>query len=176
MKIKLPEEVRDDLIRLAKDSGVRLEGNILKVIETDDDEFRRYLDESLTRDKDSRRKRLEITKQVQAQNLELQDAHTKLKDALIVAEDAKAAVEKDLDVLQKKTQFRLIHRIVNLAIGVVGAVGIISTGVYVYALARNTQVEHVGTVWASLTGILLTNSFSILGTIMGVKYASDKSD
>lgn len=162
---------------LARDRGVRLEGNILKVIDADgDEEFRAYLEESLAKDREARRKRLEITRQVQSQNLELQEAQTKLKEALAKAEGAKEAVEQDLSILQKRTQFRLIHRIVNVALGVVVSVGFVATGVYVFSLARDKEVEHVGTVWASLIGILLTNSFSILGTIMGVKYASDKSE
>jgi hypothetical protein len=177
MKMRLPKEARDSLVALAKESGVRLEGNVLKVIDPEgDEEFKRYLDESLAKDKESRRKRLDITKQVQSQNLELQDAHAKLKTALAAAEDAKNVVEQDLNVLQKKTQFRLMHRIVNLAIGVVAAVGVVATGVYIYALKRGIETEHIGTVWSSLVGILLTNSFSILGTIMGVKYATDRGE
>jgi hypothetical protein len=175
--VRLPPEARAALIALAKESGVRLEGNVIKVIDPEGDEaFEAYLDESLAKDRDSRRKRLEITTQVQAQNRELQEAHAALQVALAAAEGAKEAAEQDLSHLQKKTQFKLMHRIVNVALTVVATVGLVATAVYVYALSQNREVEHVGTVWASLIGILLTNSFSILGTIMGVKYASDKSD
>ena len=175
--MKLHSETRASLVALAKDKGIRLEGNILKVLDSDDDEeFKKYLQESLERDRESRKKRLEITKQVQAQNRDLQDAHINLQAALKSAEGAKEAAEKDLSLLQKKTQFRLMHRIVNVALGVVVSVGVVATAVYVFSLSRDKEVEHVGTVWASLIGILLTNSFSILGTIMGVKYASDKGD
>lgn len=175
--MRLHPETKVLLMELARDRGVRLEGNILKLIDPEDDrEFRVYLEESLSKDKEARRKRLEITRQVQSQNVELQDAQEKLREALVAAESAKLIVEQDLSVLQKRTQFRLIHRIVNVALGVVVSVGIVATGVYVFSLARDKEVEHVGTVWASLIGILLTNSFSILGTIMGVKYASDKAE
>jgi hypothetical protein len=175
--MKLHPASRAALIALAKDKGVRLEGNVLKVLEHDDDEeFKKYLEESLERDQTSRRKRLEITKQVQAQNRELQEAYSKLHEALTVAENAKTIVEQDLSILQKRTQFRLMHRIVNVALGIVMSVGIVSTLVYLYSLTTGSEVERIGTVWASLIGILLTNSFSILGTIMGVKYATEKED
>lgn len=32
----------------------------------------------------------------------------------------------------------------------------------------------IESTWSNLFGILLTNSFSIVGTIMGVKYATEK--
>ena len=172
----LNEETKLALLDLAKNKGVYLEGNILKVVVGDDPQFMRYLDEARTRDASMRRKRLEITRQVQTQNLDLHEAHKKLEQALLEAENAKSAVEQDLSILQKKTQFRLMHRIVNLSLAVVASVGFIATAVYIFALSRNVDVEHIGTTWASLTGILLTNSFSILGTIMGVKYASERAD
>jgi hypothetical protein len=33
----------------------------------------------------------------------------------------------------------------------------------------------IGSTWSNIVGILLTNAFSIVGTIMGVKYASEKN-
>ena len=69
-----------------------------------------------------------------------------------------------------------MHRIVNVSLGIVISVGIAANLVYIISLFANKEVERVGTVWASIIGILLTNSFSILGTIMGVKYASEKED
>lgn len=175
--MKLHPESRAALIALAKDKGIRLEGNILKVLEHGgDEEFEKYLEESLERDQSARRKRLEITKQVQTQNRELQDAQLKLHEALEAAENAKAAAEQDLTILQKRTQFRLMHRIVNVSLGIVMSVGIVSTLVYMFSLTTGNEVERIGTVWSSLIGILLTNSFSILGTIMGVKYATEKED
>lgn len=181
--MKLDPKSCTELIALARDKGIRLEGNILKVLDHDNDEFKRYIEESLEKDQAARRKRLEITRQVQAQNKELQEAQSKLHEALeeaerakAVAENAKAIVEQDLSVLQKRTQFRLMHRIVNVSLGVVMSVGIMSTLVYLFAMWSGNELERVGTVWSSLIGILLTNSFSILGTIMGVKYASEKED
>ena len=35
---------------------------------------------------------------------------------------------------------------------------------------KDTQI--IGSTWSNMFGILLTNAFSIVGTIMGVKYAN----
>jgi hypothetical protein len=34
----------------------------------------------------------------------------------------------------------------------------------------------LGNAWTNMFGILLTNSFSIIGTIMGVKYATESKN
>lgn len=169
-----PHDARRALIELAKDKGVYLEGNILKLLEAGDDvEFAAYLAEALRRDRDFRRKRLDITKQVQVQNRELQEAQTKLQDALAETENAKQTALHDLDLLQKKTQFELMSRIVMVALTLVVGIGISSTILYIAALATGKDTTIIGNAWSSTLGILLTNSFSILGTIMGVKYASE---
>ena len=59
------------LLELSKKRKVYLEGNILKLIETDNDEFAAYLQEAKEKDSETRKKRLGITKQVQEQNKEL---------------------------------------------------------------------------------------------------------
>lgn len=176
--MKLPVETRKELIELASDKGIFLEGNILKIIEVDDDdeEFAGYLDSAIDRDVDTRKKRLEIMKQIQEQNKELCRTQEKLKNALGVAEDAKAAVEQDLDTLRKRTQFQLMRRVVGIALGLIISVGFVTTALYVTALALEKDTEVIGNAWTSTLGILLTNSFSIIGTIMGIKYASEKKD
>lgn len=170
----LPAPARRNLLELAKNKGIYLEGNILKLLEPGDDlEWAAYLREATTRDRDFRRKRLDVTKQVQVQNRELQEAQTKLQEALTEAENAKCAAIADLDLLQKKTQFELMSRIVMVALSLVVGIGISSTILYVAALATNKDTTVIGNAWSSTLGILLTNSFSILGTIMGVRYASE---
>ena len=71
--MKLSKLDRDSLIKLSKEKKVFLEGNIIKLIVADDDDndFKQYLNDCKVRDNGSRRKRLEITKQVQIQNNEL---------------------------------------------------------------------------------------------------------
>lgn len=172
------------LLELAANRRVYLEGNIIKLIKTDDEDFKKYLEEAKEKDAESRKKRLEITRQVQDQNKELaakaeeNDAlMTDLKEALTQAEGAKEEALNDLDLMQKKTQFQLIGNIVKVSLGVIIAVGITTTALYGFALFFNgsgPETTLIGNTWSNLLGILLTNSFSIIGTIMGVKYASEK--
>jgi hypothetical protein len=174
---------RDELLKLAKEKKIYLEGNILKVLSADagDTEFIEYLKTCKDRDVSSRRKRLEITKQIQSQNKDLvtaQEANMKLMEDLKVALDAsthaKEAAEADLDLLQKKTQTELIGTIVRVALWIVVGVGITTTLIYTIAMITGVDTTLIGNTWSNMFGILLTNSFSIIGTIMGVKYATEK--
>ena len=174
---------RDELLKLAKEKKIYLEGNILKVLSADagDTEFVEYLKTCKDRDVSSRRKRLEITKQIQSQNKDLvtaQEANMKLMEDLKVALDAsthaKEAAEADLDLLQKKTQTELIGTIVRVALWIVVGVGVTTTLIYAIAILTGVDTTLIGNTWSNMFGILLTNSFSIIGTIMGVKYATEK--
>jgi flagellar biosynthesis GTPase FlhF len=224
--IKLDKNTKSQLIELYKTKKIGLEGNILKLIDSDgDEEFSSYVKESIDRDKDSRRKRLDITKQVQSQNNDLtkwknenervnkeltsaleeaeesnkamlvakqeaedsleeaQNARVEAENARIEAEkarqeaeNAKISAESDLDLIQKKSQFELIGTIVRVALWVILGVGVVTTGMYLLALSMGLDTSVIGSTWSNIIGILLTNAFSIVGTIMGVKYASEKSD
>lgn len=192
------------MLIIQKDKNVLLEGNILKLMEADenDQEFKEYLEEAVERDKNQRRRRLEVTKQVQKQNSELinwqkenKELTSNLKIALAQAEeskneaikakeeaeDAKYEAEEarniainDLDILQKKTQTELIGTIVKVSLIVILSVGVITTTMYGIALWRGNESQIISSTWSNTIGILLTNAFSIVGTIMGVKYASEK--
>jgi hypothetical protein len=184
--------------------------------------FKNYLKVCGDKDKDSRRKRLEITKKIQIQNNELSNLNeqnqkmmedlqikideieeskltfevqnlelndwkkenlelteklqtemVKSEQARIRAEEAKHNAENDLDVLQKKTQNELISTIVRVALWVIMGVGIITTGVYVLTLFVGKDTQVISAAWSNIFGILLTNAFSIVGTIMGIKYATE---
>jgi hypothetical protein len=224
--IKIDKNTKSQLIELYKTKKIGLEGNILKLIDADgDEEFTSYVKESIDRDKDSRRKRLDITKQVQSQNTDLnkwknenervnkeltvaleeaeesnksmllakQEAENALGDAQkarLEAELARQEAEKskqeainaknlaegDLELMQKKTQFELMGTIVRVALWVILGVGFITTGVYLLAMYSGIDTAVIASTWSNIIGILLTNSFSIIGTIMGVKYASEKKD
>lgn len=224
--MKFDKESRKQLIQLWSEKKIALEGNILKVIDSsDDEEFSIYIKEALEKDKENRRKRLEITRQVQSQNSELtkwkdenekiqselKESLKKTEDAMIEsnslreqaeeakikaenammdaelskeeaikakeeAENAKLAAENDLDLIQKKSQFELIGSIVRVALYVILGVGFIVTGMYLFAILNGTDTQVIGSTWSNIIGILLTNAFSIVGTIMGVKYASEKSE
>jgi len=81
---------------------------------------------------------------------------------------------EDLEVMQKRTQFELITTIVKVALWVIVGVGVLTTVMYGLALLSNADTQIIGSTWSNMFGILLTNAFSIVGTIMGVKYATEK--
>ena len=181
MKIKFCKEDRKQLLEIAKSRRVYLEVNIVKLIDDDEDViFKRYLSDAKEKDIDNRKKRLEITRQVQDQNKELATAAEEnamlmedLKEALSQAEGAKEEAINDLDLMQKKTQFELISRIVEVALWIIIGVGVFTTVLFMFAMFTDRDLTIIGNTWSNLFGILLTNSFSIIGTIMGVKYASE---
>jgi len=224
--ITFNKNTKQQLISLCKTRNLCLEGNIIKVIDySGDTEFEQYIQTCLEKDKDVRRKRLEITKQIQQKNteleklnleneriledlqitlkevgdakityevqnreliawkednerisLELQQEMLKSEQARVEAENAKRTAENDLDVLQKRTQTQLIERIVKVSLGVIVTVGLITTLMYGIALFTEKDTQIIGSTWANMFGILLTNAFSIIGTIMGVKYASKETE
>jgi Fe2+ transport system protein B len=221
--MKIQKSTRDILLEIAKHKRVYVEGNFLKLIEPEegDEEFEEYLKLCKEKDSTSRRKRLEVTKQVQKQNSELEKAQKenkrvnrqlekalneaidsaeqskkskeeaeKAKEELEVAlqlaeqskeeahklkseaEHAKEVAETDLSLLQKKTQTELMGSIVRVALWVIMGVGFVTTGLYVFVLLLGHDSKIIESTWSNLFGILLTNSFSIIGTIMGVKHAT----
>ena len=221
--MKIQKSTRDILLEIAKHKRVYVEGNFLKLIEPEegDEEFEEYLKLCKEKDSTSRRKRLEVTKQVQKQNNELERAQKEnkrvnrqlekalneaidsaeqskkskeeaetAKEELEVAlqlaeqskeeahklkaeaEHAKEIAETDLSLLQKKTQTELMGNIVRVALWVIMGVGFVTTGLYVFVLLLGHDSKIIESTWSNLFGILLTNSFSIIGTIMGVKHAN----
>lgn len=181
--VEVRKETKSTLLQVYKDTGIGLEGNILKLINHEgDDEFSVYIRDCIEKDKDRRRKRLEITKQVQDQNKELTKAkeeiervNEELKLSLKDVQKAKESVENDLDVLQKKTQYELINTIVRVALFVIIGVGVTTTILYMVSMFTGKDTQIIGSTWSNMFGILLTNAFSIVGTIMGVKYANKNS-
>lgn len=224
--IKLEKVTRKALIDLLVEKGVGLEGNITKLIDgEDDDDFQEYLKTCKQKDVESRKKRLEVTKQVQQQNkelsdlneanqkimeelqttlkeaenqkllietqnhelidwkkenekiqIELQNEMVKSEEARITAESAKKNAENDLDLLQKKTQNELASIIVRVAIWVILSAGVITTLMYMMALYTKQDTQIIGSTWSNMFSILLTNAFSIVGTIMGIKYATGNKE
>ena len=223
--IEITDYTKKKLLEL-RDKGIFIEGNVLKMMDAgDDEEFKAYLDECTTKDKETRRKRLEITKKLQRQNDELvegqkendrinkqvakaldqaekskndaikakddaeaskiqlshqkrkaENARKEAEAAKIEAENAKASAENDLELIQKKSQFQLIGQIVKASLWVIGGVGITTTLIYLYALVNNLDSSIIASTWTNIISILLTNAFSIIGTIMGVKYATENKE
>jgi hypothetical protein len=184
-KIQLRKETIEALLELRKAKRVSLEGNILKIIDPGDHkEFAAYIKQAIADDKSKQKRRLDITKKIQNQNKQLlnaQDENERITEELRVAleetDNAKCEALNELDVLQKRTQFQLVQTIVKVALGLVIGVGVLTTILYVVSMFTNKDTQLIGTAWSNMFGILLTNAFSIIGTIMGVKYASNsKSD
>jgi len=221
--IKIDSNTKKILMDLYLKKGIGLEGNITKLIDTENDEdFKKYLKDCETKDGDKRRKRLEMTKKIQKQNEELvtlnqknekmmEDLQSTLKEAeeqkvkievqngeliawreenekiqqdlqreminsekaRIQAEEAKTNAINDLDILQKRNQTELISTIVRVALYIIVGVGIVTTGVYVFTLVMGKDTQVISAAWSNIFGILLTNAFSIVGTIMGIKYATE---
>lgn len=224
--IKLNPAARKQLIELFKTKRIALEGNILKVLDPDgDEEFKEYIQECSEKDRETRKRRLDMTKQIQQQNQDLlstkeslesyqeelknsldgmqkamteaQDARTEAERLRIEAEQSKEAadlaraeaeasreealnaknqVESDLDVLQRRTQNELIGTIVKVSLFVIVGVGFITTGVYLLAIFSGKDTQVIASTWSNIVGILLTNAFSIVGTIMGIKYATSEKN
>ena len=221
--IKIDSNTKKILMDLYVKKGIGLEGNITKLIDTENDEdFKKYLKDCETKDGDKRKKRLEMTKKIQKQNEELvtlneknekmmddlqnkiteieeskltfevqnrelnewkkenlelteklQTEMIKSESARIRAEEAKTNAINDLDILQKKNQTELISTIVRVALYIIVGVGIVTTGVYVFTLIMGKDTQVISAAWSNIFGILLTNAFSIVGTIMGIKYATE---
>lgn len=104
---------------------------------------------------------------------ELKNEMVKSEQARIDAEKAKETALNDLDIIQKKNQTELISTIVKVALWVIMGVGFITTGVYVLTLFLGKDTQVISAAWSNIFGILLTNAFSIVGTIMGIKYATE---
>lgn len=180
--ITLNDEIKQQLITLATEKNIFLEGNITKLIDTESNlDFRNYIFQCITRDKENRKKRLDITKTIQEQNKELiewkshnEKLNKDLQAALTASEKAKQLAENDLDVLQKKTQNELVGSIVKVALWIICGVGTITSILFALTLFTGLENKTVESSWSNMFSILLTNSFSIVGTIMGVKYAGNK--
>jgi hypothetical protein len=221
--IIIDSNTKKTLMDLYSKKGIGLEGNITKLIDSENDgDFKKYLKECETKDGDKRRKRLEMTKKIQKQNEELinlnienqkimDDLQSTLEEAeeqrvkieiqngelidwreenekiqqdlqreminseraRIQAEEAKTNAINDLDILQKRNQTELISNIVKVALYIIIGVGIVTTGVYVFTLVMGKDTQVISATWSNIFGILLTNAFSIVGTIMGIKYATE---
>lgn len=180
--IKIDELTRKQLLDCYKETEVALEGHILKLIDfTGDPEFDLYIKEAIEKDAEARRKRIDFNKDVQKQNSQLRKAEAendeikkRLRDALTTAEQAKNLAIGDLEALQSRNTVELINIIVKVSLWIVCGIGLITTVLFGISLFTGVDNKIIESAWSNMFGILLTNSFSIIGTIMGVKYASDK--
>ena len=122
----------------------------------------------ITETVDSKNKIDALSKDLQ---IELENSQ-KLKDSI---EKEKDAALNDLDVIIKKGQSELIKVIVKCALAVIIGVGIVTTVLYWAAIVTNKETQIIGSTWSNMFSVLLTNAFSIVGTIMGIKYATQEN-
>ena len=97
------------------------------------------------------------------------DKSQQLKNAIEVE---KNVALNDLDILMKKSQSELIKTIVAVALVVIVGVGLVTTVMYWMAMVTGKDTQIIGSTWSNMFSVLLTNAFSIVGTIMGIKYAT----
>ena len=116
------------------------------------------------------RDKKKIDELTQNLTVELENSQ-KLKDSI---EKEKDAALNDLDVIIKKGQSELIKVIVKCALAVIIGVGIVTTLLYWAAIVTNKETQIIGSTWSNMFSVLLTNAFSIVGTIMGIKYATQE--
>ena len=107
-----------------------------------------------------------------SKNLQTELANSeKLKNAIELEKDAAL---NDLDVMMKKSQSELIKVIVKVALAVIVGVGVVTTALYWMAIITDQDTQIIGSTWSNMFSVLLTNAFSIVGTIMGIKYATQE--
>jgi methyl-accepting chemotaxis protein len=123
----------------------------------------------ITESINSKKKIEELTKDL---TVELENSQ-KLKDSI---EAEKNMALNDLDVMIKKSQSELIKIIVKCALAVIVGVGIVTTILYWVAIVTNKETQIIGSTWSNMFSVLLTNAFSIVGTIMGIKYATQENN
>jgi methyl-accepting chemotaxis protein len=112
-----------------------------------------------------------INKLTKSLQVEL-DNSEKLKNAIELEKDAAL---NDLDIIMKKSQGELIKIIVKVALAVIVGVGVVTTVLYWAAIITGQDTQIIGSTWSNMFSVLLTNAFSIVGTIMGIKYATQDS-
>ena len=122
----------------------------------------------------------DITQTILSKN-KIEELSSKLKAELENSNKLRAAIEiekdaavNDLDATIKKSQNELIKVIVKSALFVIMSVGFITTIMYSFAILSNKDTQIIGSTWSNMFSVLLTNAFSIVGTIMGIKYATSE--
>jgi PAS domain S-box-containing protein len=123
----------------------------------------------ITETVESKNKIDELSKNLQTEL----DNSNKLREAIEIEKDAAL---NDLDATIKKSQSELIKVIVKCALGVIIGVGIITTFMYSFAIFSSKDTQIIGSTWSNMFSVLLTNAFSIVGTIMGIKYATTQDE
>jgi PAS domain S-box-containing protein len=107
---------------------------------------------------------------------DLQEELNKSQQLKESIEKEKDAALNDLDIVMKKSQSELIKTIVKVALAVIVGVGLVTTVLYWMAIVTKRDTQIIGSTWSNMFSVLLTNAFSIVGTIMGIKYATQDTN
>jgi methyl-accepting chemotaxis protein len=106
------------------------------------------------------------------------DSKGNITDVVKIATDVTDAVndKNKIDTLSKDLQIELDKSIVKVALSVIVGVGLVTTVLYWMAIVTNRDTQIIGSTWSNMFSVLLTNAFSIVGTIMGIKYATQDKE
>ena len=179
--IKRDKEKQKKRLEITK--GVQLQNTQLTESQKENERMNRQLTKALEEAEkskeeaiNSRNEAIDAKNEAESARNEALESRLEAIEAKDEAEKAKEVALNDLDVLQKKTQFELMGTIVKVALWIIGFVGISVTTMYGVAIYTGAETEIIGSTWTSMMGMLLTNSFSIVGTIMGIKHAMRKNE
>lgn len=166
------------------EKGIYLEGALLKVISKSntlrDEDWIGYLKLASERDEIKSRERVELTQEALNQKSELERAHKKIKQQYELLKTEKAKVEddvcnleKNLKVLREKNQLKIMNNVVNICLRIIIGIGVSCSLILIIMLICGNQSDLVESTWSQSILLMLSNSFSIIATIQGVKSLKD---
>lgn len=176
-------ECVDILLKISKD-GIYLEGALLKVLTKEnklsDDDWIEYLKIANDRDENKSKERVELTHEALNQKTELERAHKKIKQQYKLLKEEKEKVEdnvctleNDLKILREKNQLRILNHVVNICLRIIIGIGFSCSIILVVMLLFGKQSDLIESTWSQSILLMLSNAFSIIATIQGVKSLKD---
>jgi hypothetical protein len=173
-----------DILLEISEKGIYLEGALLKVVirgnTLDDSDWIEYLKVASSRDEIKSSERVELTQEALNQKSELERAHKKIKQQYELLKKEKAKVEddvctleKNLKVLREKNQLKLMNNVVNICLRIIIGIGLSCSIILVVMILFGKQSDLVESTWSQSILLMLSNSFSIIATIQGVKSIKD---
>jgi septal ring factor EnvC (AmiA/AmiB activator) len=116
--IVLDKNTKKILMETFKTKNIGLEGNITKLIDAEDDqEFKEYLKTCIEKDTTTRRKRLEMTKQVQIQNKDLTELNEENQRMMEELQNTLTSMEDQNNQIESQNSELLEWKMENEKIG-----------------------------------------------------------
>jgi len=168
LDINIKTQAQNTELTKWKEENVRIQEELVQSLE----DTKKAKEEAEDSREESEKARIEAEAAKDIAEKAMEEAEIAKSEAI----NAKNEAENDLILVQKKSQFELIGTIVRVALYVIIGVGVVTTSVYLIALFNKVDTGVIASTWSNIVGIMLTNAFSIVGTIMGVKYASEKKE